>query len=228
MTDVGWTILVGRGPDAAEEALAALARGGRPRHRHGPAGHDAADLRTAALEGWDGAQPPWPFGLSRPRRVGRRAPVRRDRPRPRRRTGHAGRGEPGADGGAVRLPRRGRGLPRRALRAGHRRRLRGVVDLPSAHGAASADRHGHRLLPALELLEFPAPRRRRSGRQRAPFAGCGRPPATSGTAAPRTRSSARSRSARSAADSGYGVVSTRMPIAAASARNSSPSWRGRA
>ena len=22
-----------------------------------------ADLRTAALEGWDGAQPPWPFGL---------------------------------------------------------------------------------------------------------------------------------------------------------------------
>ena len=64
MTDVGWTLLVGRDPDPAERGLARdwLAVADRVTGAIRP-GATAADLRTAALDGWSEEQPPWPFGL---------------------------------------------------------------------------------------------------------------------------------------------------------------------
>jgi Xaa-Pro aminopeptidase len=64
MTDVGWTLLVGREPDPGEQSLARdwLEVADRVTEAVRP-GATAADLRTAALDGWTGEQPPWPFGL---------------------------------------------------------------------------------------------------------------------------------------------------------------------
>jgi Xaa-Pro aminopeptidase len=63
-TDFGWTFTVDREPTSAEVALAdrwtdvadRVTEAVRP-------GATAADLRAAALAGWDEPEPPWPFGL---------------------------------------------------------------------------------------------------------------------------------------------------------------------
>ncbi len=65
MVDVGWTVLAGRSPTAAEWSLAS--RWAEVAHRVADAlqpGATAADARRAALAGWpDGSPPPWPFPL---------------------------------------------------------------------------------------------------------------------------------------------------------------------
>jgi len=64
MTDVGWTVVVGREPTPDEEQLARrwLEVADRVTDAIEP-GASAADLRAAALDGWPEPQPPWPFGL---------------------------------------------------------------------------------------------------------------------------------------------------------------------
>ncbi len=64
MTDVGWTVLVGREPSRDEARLAHrwLEVADRVTDAIAP-GATAADLRTAALAGWPEPNPPWPFGL---------------------------------------------------------------------------------------------------------------------------------------------------------------------
>ena len=64
VTDFGWTFAVDREPTRAEQSLARrwtevadrVTAAIRP-------GATAADLRAAALDGWSGLEPPWPFGL---------------------------------------------------------------------------------------------------------------------------------------------------------------------
>jgi Xaa-Pro aminopeptidase len=64
MTDVGWTLLVGREPSRHEQTLARrwLDVADRVTAAIRP-GATAADLRAAALTRWTGAHAPWPFGL---------------------------------------------------------------------------------------------------------------------------------------------------------------------
>ncbi len=64
MTDVGWTLIVGREPTRDEQTLARrwLDVADRVTDAIRP-GATAADLRAAALTGWTETHPPWPFGL---------------------------------------------------------------------------------------------------------------------------------------------------------------------
>ena len=64
VTDFGWTFTVEREPTPAERSLAQ--RWTEVADRVTAAiepGATAADLRAAALAGWTGPEPPWPFGL---------------------------------------------------------------------------------------------------------------------------------------------------------------------
>ncbi|MCU1462733.1 MAG: Xaa-Pro aminopeptidase [Acidimicrobiales bacterium] len=64
MTDVGWTFVVGRESNAAERRLSSAWRAVAERVEAAVRpGATAVDLREAALDGWHGGSPPWPFPL---------------------------------------------------------------------------------------------------------------------------------------------------------------------
>ena len=174
-------------------------------------GATVAHLRTAVVEGWDGAQPPWPLGLYVAHGVGfsgveppfagtdlgidaeRAMPVVESQ---------VLMVEPYVfhDGvGGYRAERRALVTALRSARCGPTCR--------SAHGAAVRLTDTARPASGARAPRVPGASATQPwcGRQRAALVGCGQPPATRSTAAPRTRSCARSRSA-SACSSGYGVT----------------------